>query len=78
MTPEYLRKEAADAKDIGEKMFAALLNDAADTIERLRGTLQSVLGQLEEGFSVCEQCQHQEDTKEMDVVYELRSALKPQ
>lgn len=47
-------------------------------IERLRGVIKSVLGQLEDGFSICERCQHQEDTKEMDVVYELRAALKPQ
>lgn len=53
------------------RKIEALVTDRAE----LHGVLASVLGQLEEGFHICERCKHQEDTRNMDVVYELRAAL---
>lgn len=49
---------------------------AEERLAKLEKLVRSVLGQLEEGFSVCEKCRHQEATKGLDVVYELRDALK--
>lgn len=65
-----------DMKAVCEANGYDCVSSAIAIANKSRDLAQSVLGRLEDGFIVCEKCRHQEATKGLDVVYELRDALK--